>query len=364
MIQELLNKSSNQQQTVNARPFFYRQSFWKKVFKYLKVLLILALLGIALYGVFQQFFDAFVRTYPSPGSGFEICGNNEGDCFNNHVVINGNHEISWNYIVSFGQALRLGPFYAFFVWPIAQLEIAILTGISTAGWGVILSIFFLVLIIRSFVILLTFNQIKQQFKMQILQTKIAEIRGKYADSKKDQLQRQRMQLELMKFYRKNNVRPIGSIVGSIATLPFFYAIYRVVSALRYIKESSLGPFSMSVSPISAILGGSFLYIFIAIMVISCQIVAFKLPAWLNKQKKQQKMMDAAARKQFKTTNLITTVMIIIFAVIAISVPTALCFYWAFSSLFTVGQNYALFLMKKHHSYLFVGRRKPDEMIAV
>lgn len=342
MIQDLLSKN-NTIKNSNKRFFsFFKGSIFRQILKYLRYLIIAALLAIAVYGCAQQFLDPNVRTYPSPGAGFEIVGKNETDGFNTHVVINGNYEINYNKVVTFASAWRLGPFYGLFVWPIAQLAIAMLTGISTSGWGVVLSIFFLVLVIRTFVLLLTFNQIRQQLKMQLLQTKIAEIRGKYPDNKKDNLQRQKMQLDLMRFYKKNNVRPIGSIIGSIATLPFFYAIYRVVASLRYVKEATLGPFSMSITPISAIFGGNLVYIVIALMVIATQVVAFKLPAWLNKTKRKQKLLDAAAKKQMKTTNMITIVMIVVFAIIAVSVPTALCFYWAFSALFTAGQNYIMF----------------------
>ena len=358
MIQELLqNKKTNK----NNRSFnFFSKNTLKISLKIIRYLLFAFLIVIAVYGCAQQFFDTNVRTYPTPGAGFEICGPNENDCFSNHVIINGNYEIDYNVISTFADAIKLGPFYGLFVWPIAQLEAAMLTGISTQGWGVLLSILFLVFIIRFFVLSITFTQIKQQFKMQILQTKIAEIKGKYPNSKKDQLQRQKLQLDLMRFYKKHNLKPIGSIIGSVATLPFFYAIYRVIASMRYIKEASLGPFQMSVSPLTAIMNGSLVYIVIAIMVIIGQVVAFKLPNWLNKTRQQKKLMDAGGRKQLKTTNLVTTIMIVVFAVIAISVPTALCFYWTFSSVFTAAQNYFLFLARKHHQKFNFRKQKPIE----
>lgn len=115
MIQDLLSKN-NTIKNSNKRFFsFFKGSIFRQILKYLRYLIIAALLAIAVYGCAQQFLDPNVRTYPSPGAGFEIVGKNETDGFNTHVVINGNYEIDYNKVVTFASAWRLGPFYGLFV---------------------------------------------------------------------------------------------------------------------------------------------------------------------------------------------------------------------------------------------------------
>ena len=70
------------------------------------------------------------------------------------------------------------------------------------SWGV--SIVLLTICVRAVLVPLTFRQIKSMVRMQALAPQMKEIQAKYKQDKERQSQ------EMMKFYRENNVNPLGS----------------------------------------------------------------------------------------------------------------------------------------------------------
>jgi YidC/Oxa1 family membrane protein insertase len=85
------------------------------------------------------------------------------------------------------------------------------------SWG--LSIVLLTIAVRAVLIPLTFRQIKSMVRMQGLSPQMKEIQAKYKDDK------QRQQQEIMKFYKENNVNPLGSCLPLVLQLPVFVSLY-------------------------------------------------------------------------------------------------------------------------------------------
>jgi len=85
------------------------------------------------------------------------------------------------------------------------------------GWGV--SIVLLTVAIRALLVPLTFRQIKSMVRMQALAPQMKEIQAKYKQDKERQSQ------EMMKFYRENNVNPLGSCLPLVLQLPVFISLY-------------------------------------------------------------------------------------------------------------------------------------------
>ena len=85
------------------------------------------------------------------------------------------------------------------------------------SWG--LSIVLLTIAVRALLIPLTFRQIKSMVRMQGLAPQMKEIQAKYKDDK------QRQQQEIMKFYKENNVNPLGSCLPLVLQLPVFVSLY-------------------------------------------------------------------------------------------------------------------------------------------
>jgi YidC/Oxa1 family membrane protein insertase len=85
------------------------------------------------------------------------------------------------------------------------------------GWGV--SIVLLTVCVRAVLVPLTFRQIKSMVRMQALAPQMKEIQAKYKQDKERQSQ------EMMKFYRENNVNPLGSCLPLVLQLPVFISLY-------------------------------------------------------------------------------------------------------------------------------------------
>ncbi len=73
--------------------------------------------------------------------------------------------------------------------------------------------------VRAVLVPLTFRQIKSMVRMQALAPQMKEIQAKYKQDKERQSQ------EMMKFYRENNVNPLGSCLPLVLQLPVFISLY-------------------------------------------------------------------------------------------------------------------------------------------
>ena len=90
-------------------------------------------------------------------------------------------------------------------------------GVSWA-WSIVL----LTVVVRIVMIPLTVKQ-QQSFRaMQSLQPQIKKLQAKYKDD------RQKLNEEMMLFYRENKVNPFGSCLPLIVQLPIFFALYIVL----------------------------------------------------------------------------------------------------------------------------------------
>jgi YidC/Oxa1 family membrane protein insertase len=94
------------------------------------------------------------------------------------------------------------------------------------GWG--FSIVVLTLIVRALLLPLTFKQFKSMQAMGRLQPEIKSLQAKYKGD------RERLNQEMMKFYRENKVNPLASCFPIVAQLPVFLGLfYMLKKDLRY-----------------------------------------------------------------------------------------------------------------------------------
>src|ERR1700733_2925869 len=84
---------------------------------------------------------------------------------------------------------------------------------------------------RALLIPLTYKQLKGMRAMQALQPQIKYLQAKYKNDK------QRMQQEMMRFYKENKVNPFASCIPLIAQLPVFITLF---SVLRHELPSDIG----------------------------------------------------------------------------------------------------------------------------
>jgi YidC/Oxa1 family membrane protein insertase len=96
------------------------------------------------------------------------------------------------------------------------------------SWGT--SIIALTITVRALLVPLTYRQIKGMRALQALQPKIKEIQEKYKNDK------QRMQQEMMNFYKENKVNPLASCLPLILQLPIFFALFRLLRGGSFAQD--------------------------------------------------------------------------------------------------------------------------------
>ena len=84
------------------------------------------------------------------------------------------------------------------------------------GWSIILLTF----TVRLAILPLTFKGVKSMQRLQTLQPEIKKIQARYKDD------RQRMNQEVMAFYQREKVNPLGSCLPLVLQIPFFISLSR------------------------------------------------------------------------------------------------------------------------------------------
>src|ERR687891_1321346 len=92
-----------------------------------------------------------------------------------------------------------------------------LIGDFEGSWGV--AIILLTFTVRLAILPLTFKGVKAMQRLQQFQPEIKRIQERYKDD------RQRMNQEIMAFYQREKVNPLGSCMPLLLQIPFFIALF-------------------------------------------------------------------------------------------------------------------------------------------
>lgn len=189
-----------------------------------------------------------------------------------------------------------------------------------AGWfgnSYVLAILMLTIIVRTAILPLTLKQYRSSKAMQAVQPEIKEIQKKYKDNP------QKLQEEMMKLYQKHNINPLSGCLPLLVQMPIFIALYNAIFWNSEIRLDTLVGLSLGdVSP----------WYFLPIIA--------AITTWL-----QTKMMQTAQKgqQQMPGMNIIMGIFPIMIFVMALQFPMALPLYWVFSNLYTIVQNYFLYV---------------------
>src|SRR3954463_10459375 len=91
------------------------------------------------------------------------------------------------------------------------------------GWSIILLTF----TVRLAILPLTFKGVKSMQRLQVLQPEIKEIQARYKDD------RQRMNQEVMAFYQREKVNPLGSCLPLLLQVPFFISLFYLLRSPEF-----------------------------------------------------------------------------------------------------------------------------------
>src|SRR3954470_23968548 len=108
-----------------------------------------------------------------------------------------------------------------------------LLGDWNGSWGV--SIILLTFTVRRAILPLTFKGIKSMQRMQQLQPEIKRIQERYKGD------RQRMNQEVMAFYQREKVNPLGSCLPLALQIPFFIALFQLLRSPGFKADIASNP---------------------------------------------------------------------------------------------------------------------------
>jgi YidC/Oxa1 family membrane protein insertase len=221
------------------------------------------------------------------------------------------------------------------------------------SWG--FSIVLLTVLMRAILLPLTVKQFHSMQRMQRMQPQLKALQAKYKDDK------QRQQQELMKFYKENQINPLGSCLPLVAQLPVFISLFYMLRkslrgdicpqvqaafkaqyAAAHGASAAAGQTTYCTNPAYAHYyhgGAGFLFIpdltnkatGVVLIVLLILYVGSQL---LSSLLMSSPMMDQTQRRMMMLLPLF-------FVVIVINFPAGLLVYWITTNFWTMGQQYAV-----------------------
>ncbi|MFD1720501.1 membrane protein insertase YidC [Amnibacterium endophyticum] len=260
--------------------------------------------------------------------------------------------------------------FSLVLWPFKWVIEAILVGFHSfwtaigfaGGDGLtwVLSILGLVLVVRAALIPLFVKQIKSQRKMLEIAPHLKKIQEKYK-GKRDQFSREAMSRETMELYRKTGTSPFSSCLPLLAQMPIFFSLFQVletaqrdpgrggVGLLSVQLAQSFGNSALFGAPLHETIGtgvnalgrggtsGDVLVVVIGIfMVAAMTVTQFITQKQIMSKNVSKETMESPMYRQQK---LLLYVLPLVFIFSGIAFPLGVMFYWVFSNLWTMGQQF-------------------------
>ncbi|MGN6742621.1 MAG: membrane protein insertase YidC [Amnibacterium sp.] len=251
--------------------------------------------------------------------------------------------------------------FGLILWPFKWVIEAILVGFN-AFWTAIgfaqgdgltwiLSILGLVLVVRAALIPLFVRQIRSQRKMLEIAPQLKKIQEKYK-GKRDQFSREAMSRETMELYRRTGTSPFSSCLPLIAQMPVFFSLFQVLdNAQKHPEAAGIGLLSAPLAhsfgtaklfgaPLAATLtanGGNVLVIVIAVGMIALM-TASQFITQLQIMSKNVSP-ETAASPMYRQQKMLLYVLPLVFIFSGIAFPLGVMFYWVFSNIWTMAQQF-------------------------
>jgi YidC/Oxa1 family membrane protein insertase len=218
-----------------------------------------------------------------------------------------------------------------------------------------LAIVALTILMRAVLLPLTVKQFHSMQKMQVMQPKLKEIQAKYKDDK------QRQQQEMMKFYKENEINPLGSCLPLVAQLPVFISLFYMLRkslrgdicpevqaafkanyAAAHGAAAAAGQTTYCTNPSYAHYyhgGAGFLFIPDLTNNATGWVLIVLLLLYIGSQLASSLMMSSPMMDP--TQRKLMLVLPLFFVVIVINFPAGLLVYWITTNVWTMGQQYTV-----------------------
>jgi YidC/Oxa1 family membrane protein insertase len=210
------------------------------------------------------------------------------------------------------------------------------------GWAIVL----LTVCVRAVLLPLTIRQFGSMQRMQQLAPEMKAIQAKYKEDK------QRQQQEMMKFYKENDVHPLGSCLPLVAQLPVFISLfYMLRSSLRIDICPQLQPNAHLVNghwagishahtvPCGPHGGAGFLFIPDLTNKATGAVLVVLIVLYIGTQLASSLMMSSPTMDP--TQRKIMLFMPLFFVLFVINFPAGVIVYWITTNTWTMAQQYVI-----------------------
>ena len=207
------------------------------------------------------------------------------------------------------------------------------------SWG--LSIIALTIVVRSALLPLTIRQFKSMQKLQKFAPQMKELQERYKDDK------QRLNEEMMKFYRENKVNPFGSCLPLLAQMPVFISLFYMLR--KDLKVDICGPIeriqaygdahgtTLANTYCDKVDPGSAQWFFIPDLTAPATgaVLVTLIVLYVASQLLSSVLMSVATDRNQR---ILFIAMPFFFVIFVIRFPAGLLLYWITTNLWTVGQQ--------------------------
>ncbi|MEA2265776.1 MAG: YidC/Oxa1 family rane protein insertase [Solirubrobacteraceae bacterium] len=212
--------------------------------------------------------------------------------------------------------------------------------VTGGSWG--LAIIGLTIVVRAALVPLTVKQFSSMAKLQALGPDIKALQARHKDDK------QRLNEEMMKFYKENQVNPFGSCLPLVLQLPVFLSLFYMLRS--DLKVQICGPALHAHHIVSSamiqkascesVAPGSGKFLFIPDVTASAKggVLIILIVLYIGSQLISSLMTTATVDRNQR---LIALGLPFVFTIFIISFPAGLILYWITTNLWTVGQQYVV-----------------------
>src|SRR3954465_5369953 len=183
------------------------------------------------------------------------------------------------------------------------------------GWSIILLTF----TVRIAILPLTFKGVKSMQRLQTLQPKIKEIQARYKDD------RQRMNQEVMAFYQREKVNPLGSCLPLLLQIPFFISLFYLLRSPTFKADIAGNPGFGPTHPPAETVSGPVLLGVLIVLYVGTPLAASAVTA-ISADPTQRRIMFALP---------------FVFVIFIVNFQAGLIVYWITTNVWTIGQQFAV-----------------------
>jgi YidC/Oxa1 family membrane protein insertase len=182
------------------------------------------------------------------------------------------------------------------------------------SWGI--AIILLTFTVRIAILPLTFKGVKSMQRLQTLQPEIKKIQARYKDDK------QRMNQEVMAFYQKEKVNPLGSCLPLLLQIPFFISLFYLLRSDEFTADIQDNAGFLAINDLADNVSDPVLLGVLIVLYVGTQLAASAVTA-ISADPTQRRIMFALP---------------FVFVIFIVNFEAGLIVYWITTNVWTIGQQ--------------------------